>query len=42
MSSISFGDNQAARGSLPGEIRLLILDALVQNGCTLSRLATVS
>lgn len=28
--------------SLPGEIRLLILEALIQDGCILSRLATVS
>ncbi len=27
---------------LPGDIRLLILEALMQDGCTLGRLATVS
>ncbi|KUI74213.1 hypothetical protein VM1G_10058 [Cytospora mali] len=44
MPSTSFGEKQWSPtwDSLPGDIRLLILEALVQDGCTLGRLATVS
>ncbi|KAK4241607.1 hypothetical protein C8A03DRAFT_40959 [Achaetomium macrosporum] len=44
MSSISLGKKQwnSTWDGLPREIRLLILEALMQDGCTLARLATVS
>ncbi|KAJ0109786.1 Uncharacterized protein J7T55_004336 [Diaporthe amygdali] len=44
MSSISLGKKRwdSTWNGLPAEIRLLILKALMQDGCTLSRLATVS
>lgn len=44
MFSISPGKKQcdSTWNGLPREIRLLILKALVQDGCTLSRLVTVS
>ncbi|KAL7912271.1 hypothetical protein GGI35DRAFT_444850 [Trichoderma velutinum] len=44
MSSISLSNKQWAStwDGLPREIRLLILKALAQDGCSLSRLATVS
>lgn len=43
MSSTSIGRKQwnSTWDGLPAEIRLLILEALIQDGCTLSRLATV-
>ncbi|KAI1119204.1 hypothetical protein F5Y14DRAFT_125445 [Nemania sp. NC0429] len=43
-SSTSLGKRQwnSTWDGLPREIRLLILEALMQDGCTLSRLATVS
>ncbi|KAI3330381.1 hypothetical protein F4824DRAFT_492287 [Ustulina deusta] len=44
MFSISLGKKQwnSTWDGLPGEIRLLILEALMQDGCTLGRFATVS
>lgn len=42
MSSASLGKWNSTWDGLPGEIRLLILKALVRDGCTLSHLATVS
>lgn len=44
MSLISLGKKQwdSTWDGVPKEIRLLIFEALVQDGCTLSRLATVS
>ncbi|KAK3341565.1 hypothetical protein B0T25DRAFT_558646 [Lasiosphaeria hispida] len=44
MCSIPLGKKQwtSRWDALPGEIRLLILGALIQDGCTLGRLATVS
>lgn len=44
MYSESLGKRQwnSTWGGLPGEIRLLIFEALLQNGCKLSRFATVS
>ncbi|KIM93718.1 hypothetical protein OIDMADRAFT_61355 [Oidiodendron maius Zn] len=44
MFSISLGKKQwdTTWDGLPREIRLLILEALIQDGCTLGRLATVS
>ncbi|KAI1348559.1 hypothetical protein F5Y01DRAFT_306650 [Xylaria sp. FL0043] len=44
MSSITLGKRQwnSRWDDLPREIRLLILEALIQDGCTLARLATVS
>jgi hypothetical protein len=44
MSSISLGKKQwdSTWDGLPTEIRLLIFEALMQDGCTLGRLATVS
>ncbi|KAI7775680.1 hypothetical protein LA080_006463 [Diaporthe eres] len=44
MASTSIGKKQwdSTWAGLPAEIRLLILEALTQDGCTLSRLATVS
>ena len=44
MSSISLNKKQCdlTWGNLPEEIRLLIFKALMQDGCTLARLATVS
>lgn len=44
MSATSVGEKQRnpSWNSLPGEIRLLIFEALVEDGCTLSRLTTVS
>ena len=44
MFSISLGKNQwdSTWDDLPSEIRLLILEALMQDGCELGRLATVS
>src|SRR5438552_1420915 len=44
MFSISLGEKQcdSTWDGLPREIRQLILEALMQDGCTLGRLATVS